>query len=176
MGLRDLLNKVPTPLKQAVKERLYPELLPEGELAPEWHLQSYDDTWHRMRGDRWSLLVFYPGDDTPGCTLQLQELAAHYPTLQELGTQVYGVNPAEAESHRAFAEKLSLPFPLLIDRGAGVCRQFSATLPIPYGIKTIRTVYLVNPDRKIRMANRGAPPVEAIIRSIQALKATKAGM
>ena len=39
-----------------------------------------------------------------------------------------------------------------------------------------RTVYLVNPDKKIRLANRGAPPVEAIIRSIQALKATKAGM
>lgn len=176
MGLRDLVNKVPTPLKQAVKERIYPELLAEGELAPEWHLQSYDGSWHRMRGDRWSVLVFYPSDDTPGCTLQLQELAQHYDELQALGAEVFGVNPAEADSHRAFAEKLSLPFPLLTDRGAGVCRQFNATLPIPYGIKTIRTVYLVNPERKIRMANRGAPPAEAIIRSIQALKATKAGM
>jgi peroxiredoxin Q/BCP len=176
MGLRDLMNKVPTPLKQAVKERVYPQLLPEGELAPEWHLQSYDDSWHRMRGTQWSILVFYPGDDTPGCTQQLTKLAEHYPTLQELGVQVYGVNPAEASSHKAFAEKLNLPFPLLIDRGAGVCRQFAATLPIPYGIKTIRTVYLVNPERKIRLANRGAPPVEAIIRSIQALQATKGGM
>ena len=120
--------------------------------------------------------MFYPADDTPGCTAQLQDFAAHYEELQALGAEVYGVNPAEAESHKAFAEKLGLPFPLLTDRGAGVCRQFSATLPIPYGIKTLRTVYLVNPDRKIRMANRGAPPVEAIIRSIQALQATKGGM
>ncbi len=176
MGLRDLVKKVPIPLKQAVKDRLYPDLLPEGELAPEWHLQNWDGSWHRMRGDKWSILVFYPGDDTPGCTTQLQDFDAHYEELQALGTEVYGVNPAEADSHKAFAEKLGLRFPLLTDRGAGVCRQFSATLPIPYGIKTIRTVYLVNPERKIRMANRGAPPVEAIIRSIQALKATKGGM
>jgi len=176
VGLKNLMNKVPTPLKQAVKERMYPELLAEGTLAPEWHLQSYDGTWHRMRGNKWSILVFYPSDDTPGCSEQLSEFASHYDELQELGVEVYGVNPAEAESHRAFAEKIGLPFPLLTDRGAGVCRQFSATLPIPYGIKTIRTVYLVNPERKIRMANRGAPSVEAIIRSIQALKVTKGGM
>jgi alkyl hydroperoxide reductase subunit AhpC len=48
---------------------------------------------------------------------------------------------------------------------------------MPYGIKVIRSVYLVNPERKIRLANRGAPSVEAIIRTIQALQqVTKAGM
>jgi alkyl hydroperoxide reductase subunit AhpC len=43
--------------------------------------------------------------------------------------------------------------------------------------KVIRTVYLVNPDKKIRLANRGAPSVEAIVRSIEALQqATRDGM
>jgi hypothetical protein len=38
-------------------------------------------------------------------------------------------------------------------------------------------VYLINPDRVVRLANRGAPSVEAIIRSVEALQqATKAGM
>jgi hypothetical protein len=43
MGFRDLIGKVPTPLKQALKDKVYPDLIPEGELAPEWHLQDQDD-------------------------------------------------------------------------------------------------------------------------------------
>jgi peroxiredoxin Q/BCP len=177
MNLRDLINKVPIPLKQAVKDAVYPDMIPEGELAPEWHLQDQHGKWHRMKGDGWALLVFYPGDDTPGCTLQLQEFQGHLEKLNALGVSVYGVNPAEEGSHDAFAQKCNIGFPLLVDRGGSVCRQFRASLPMPYGIKVIRSVYLVNPERKIRLANRGAPSVEAIIRTIQALQqVTKAGM
>ncbi len=176
-GLRTFLDRLPTPVKQAIKERVYPDLLPEGEVAPEWHLQNWDGSWHRMRKDCWNVLVFYPADDTPGCTKQLQDFADNNDRLEQLGVRVFGVNPAEAESHKAFSEKLSLPFPLLTDRGGSVCRQFRCSLPVPYGVRVIRTVYLINPDRKIRLANRGAPSVEAIIRSIEALQqATRQGM
>lgn len=171
-----VLHRIPDPIKEAIKDRAYPDLLAEGETAPEWHLQSYDGRWHRMRNN-WSLLVFYPGDDTPGCTAQLQDVQAHYAQLQELGCEVYAINPAEAPSHKAFAEKYGFEFPLLTDRGGAVARSFKCTLPIPLKPKIIRTVYLVNPERKIRLANRGAPSVAAIVRSIQALQqATKDGM
>jgi alkyl hydroperoxide reductase subunit AhpC len=41
----------------------------------------------------------------------------------------------------------------------------------------VRTVYLVNPERKIRLANRGAPSVSAIVRSVEALQqAARGGM
>lgn len=172
-NIHSLLHRIPGPVRQALKDAVYPELLPEGETAPEWHLQSWDGTWHRNR-NQWSILVFYPGDDTQGCTLQLQDFQAHYARLKELGCEVYGVNPAEAESHKSFAEKFGFAFPLLTDRGASVARQFHATLPV--GAKVIRTVYLINPDRKIRLANRGAPSVAAIVRSVEALQqATKDG-
>ena len=122
-------------------------------------------------------MVFYPSDDTPGCTLQLQEFQRHKNELDALSVSVYGVNPAEAGSHAAFAEKCSIEFPLLVDRGGSVSRQFRCSLPMPYGVRVIRSVYLINPERKIRLANRGAPSVQAIIRSIEALQqATKAGM
>jgi len=177
MGLRKLLNKVPTPIKQAVKDTVYPDMLLEGSLAPEWQLPDQHGNWHRMKGPNWFLLVFYPGDDTPGCTLQLAEFQRNLATFQELGVSVFGVNPAEADSHHAFAEKCGYDFPLLVDRGAAVSRQFHSSLPMPYGSKVIRSVYLINPERRIRLANRGAPSVEAIIRSIQALQqATKKGM
>jgi len=175
-GLHTLFSRVPAPVKDAVKERLYPPMLPEGETAPEWHLQGWDGAWHRHKR-RWTILVFYPGDDTPGCTAQLEDIQRHFDRLSALGCDVYGINPAEADSHAAFAHKLGLSFPLLTDRGGAVARRYAATVPIPFKVKVIRTVYLVNPERKIRLANRGAPSIEAVIRSIEALQqATKGGM
>ena len=171
-----LIRKLPAPVKQAIKDQVYPELLPEGETAPEFQLQHYDNTWHRLR-KQWSILVFYPGDDTPGCTRQLEEFQAHYEQLQALGCEVYAINPAEAPSHQAFAEKYGFTFPMLTDRGGSVARSYMATVSLPLRMWVLRTVYLINPERKIRLANRGTPSVEAIIRSIQALQqATKGGM
>jgi peroxiredoxin Q/BCP len=176
MSLGSFLAKIPTPVKQAIKDKVYPELLPEGETAPEWQLQHFDDTWCRLK-KRWSIMVFYPGDDTPGCTAQLKEFQAHHARLTELGCDVYAVNPAEASSHQAYAEAQGFEFKMLTDRGASVARRFKASISTPMGPKIIRTVYLINPERKIRLANRGAPSVEAIVRSIEALQqATKGGM
>jgi peroxiredoxin Q/BCP len=168
--LRSVLRRLPTPVKDAIKSRVYPSPLEEGATAPDWHLQSWDGSWHRAQPNRWSVLVFYPGDGTLGCTRQLQELQAHRARLDALGADVYGINPAEAESHRAFAEAHAFTFPLLTDRGGSVARQFRCTVPLPGGPQILRTVYLLNPDRKIRLRNRGAPPVEAIVRSIEALQ------
>jgi len=175
-AIHSIVAKIPKPIKQKLKERIYPELLQEGTVAPEWHLQSYDDSWHRL-GKRWSILVFYPGDDTPGCTKQLEELEEFHERLNELGCKVYAVNPADAASHRSFAEKYGFSFPILVDRGSAVCRRYQATIPFPGVSKVIRTVYLINPEKKIRLANRGAPSVEAIVRSIEALQqATRDGI
>ena len=70
-------------------------------------------------------MVFYPGDDTPGCTKQLEEFEAFSDRLNDLGCKIYAVNPADAASHRAFAEKYNFSFPVLVDRGT--CRV--PTLP-----------------------------------------------
>lgn len=175
--IQQLKGALPDPVKDALKRKIYPPLLAEGETVPEWHLQGWDGAWHRHNNRKWTVMVFYPGDDTPGCTAQLQDFQDHYARLRELGAQVYGVNPAESDSHQAFAEKFGFEFPILTDRGGVVARQFKAALQLPFKTVVLRTVYLVNPERKIRLANRGAPPAAAIVRSIEALQqATRAGM
>lgn len=177
MSLGKLAGKLPAPIKSAVKEKLQPAMLPEGEIVPEWTLQSWDGEWYRHKNHKWTVMVFYPGDDTPGCTAQLQDFQAHYDRFKELGAEVYAINPAEEESHKEFAEKYGFTFPLLTDRGGVVARQFRAAMQFPLKTIIIRTVYLVNPKRKIRLANRGAPPAEALIRSIEALQqASREGM
>ena len=120
MSLTGLIHRLPSPIKSAVKDKVYPNLLAEGEVVPEWALQSYDNSWKRHKNNKWTVMVFYPGDDTPGCTKQLQDLQNHYARFQELKAEVYAINPAEAASHQAFAEKFGFEFPILTDRGGVV--------------------------------------------------------
>jgi peroxiredoxin len=175
-SLRKTLSKLPPPVKLAIQGRVYPKLLGEGETAPEWHLQSWDDSWHRQ-GKHWSVLVFYPEDGGPEDAEQLRAFQQHLDDFARLGVKVFGVNQAESASHASFAQELGVTFPLLTDRGGSVARQFRACIQLPLRPMYVRTVYLVNPDRKIRLANRGAPSVAAIVRSVEALQqAARGGM
>jgi len=176
-SLRKSLAGLPAPVKRQIQERVYPKLLPEGETAPEWHLQSYDDSWHR-HGRHWSVLVFYVEDGGAEDAAQLKQFQEHLADLTRLNVKVFGISSAEAESHKEFANEIGVTFPLLTDRGGSVARQFKACMQFPIaGPMNIRTVYLVNPERKIRLGNRGNPSVAAIVRSIEALQqATKTGM
>ena len=61
------------------------------------------------------VLYFYPEDDTPGCTAQACNLRDNYSELQGQGYAVIGVSPNDVASHGKFAEKYSLPFPLIAD-------------------------------------------------------------
>ena len=72
------------------------------------------------------LLVFYPGDDTPVCTRQLCDYRDNLEVFASLGVQVLAVNPQRLESHRAFAKKHELPFPLLSDPKRNACRAYGA--------------------------------------------------
>lgn len=176
MALRDMFHRLPESAQQMIREQVCPKLLPEGETAPEWHLQSWDDSWHRQ-GKHWSVMIFYPQDGGSDDRAQLQSVQKLMPTFERLKVKVFGINVAESESHRSFAQELGLSFPLLTDRGGSVARQFRACIQLPLKPVFIRTVYLVNPERKIRLGNRGNPSIEAILRSVEALQqASKTGI
>lgn len=72
------------------------------------------------------LLVFYPADDSPVCTRQLCDYRDHLQEFAGLGVEVLGINPESLDSHRAFAQKHGLPFPLLSDPTRDVCRAYGA--------------------------------------------------
>jgi peroxiredoxin Q/BCP len=59
--------------------------------------------------------VFYPKDDTPGCTSEAAQFRDLYADFQALGAEVLGVSTDSVASHEKFAAKLNLPFPLLAD-------------------------------------------------------------
>src|SRR5580698_3728441 len=72
------------------------------------------------------VLYFYPKDDTPGCTAQACSYRDEYSAFKKKGVVVLGMSPDDAESHAKFAEKFSLPFPLLADVGHKIAEDYAA--------------------------------------------------
>jgi thioredoxin-dependent peroxiredoxin len=100
--------------------------LSERDPAPDFELQDGDGkTWRLsdLRGKR-VILYFYPADDTPGCTAQACDFRDSFGALQAAGYVVLGVSPQGADSHRAFADKYSLNFPLLVDEDHAVAERY----------------------------------------------------
>ncbi|MES2638447.1 MAG: peroxiredoxin [Myxococcota bacterium] len=107
MGLRDRLKDA---LGLGGKTHLQ-----EGGAAPELGVaDATGKVWHinDLRG-RTAVVYFYPKDDTPGCTKEACSFRDH--ALQMGESVVLGVSGDAPESHRAFAQKFNLGFPLLAD-------------------------------------------------------------
>ena len=77
----------------------------------------------------------------------------------------FGVNPASAEAHRGYAERLGLPFPLLSDAGLGISRAYGALRPD--GREISRSVVLVDRDGSIRYSQAGAPGADIVLESLR---------
>jgi peroxiredoxin Q/BCP len=139
---------------------LFSDPLPVGTPAPDFSLPDDSGRVVKLSALRGStvVLVFYPGDDTPGCTKQLCQLRDHWAEARARGVEVFGVNPQSAPSHVKFREKFHFPFPLLVDRGQKVAALYHAN-----GLIVKRTVYRIGPDGIIRFARRGMPSPEEVL-------------
>jgi peroxiredoxin Q/BCP len=77
--------------------------------------------------------------------------------------QPLGVNPASVDSHRSYVEKMRFNFPLLSDPDRAIARAYDALKDDGKGIQ--RTVYVIGRNGTVRFAQRGAPPVDDIVRA-----------
>lgn len=125
---------------------------------------------------QWTVLYFYPKDDTPGCTKQACSYQENTQAFKKLGAKVYGVSLDSIESHNKFRNKFSLQFPLISDPE----HKLSEALGV-YGDKTFmgktykglsRDTFLVDGEGKIRQVWRKVKPdttVEETAKAIQEL-------
>ena len=70
------------------------------------------------------ILYFYPKDNTPGCTAEACNLRDNYDSLMKKGFAVIGVSPDDEKSHKGFAGKHSLPFPLIADTSKKILNDY----------------------------------------------------
>jgi peroxiredoxin Q/BCP len=70
------------------------------------------------------VLYFYPKDNTPGCTAEACNLRDNHKILLEKGLAVLGVSMDSEKSHKGFASKYSLPFPLIADISGKIVNDY----------------------------------------------------
>ncbi len=94
--------------------------------APTFSLQDQDGKTHTLEQyvGKKVLIYFYPKDDTPGCTTEACNFRDNYAALSDAGLVVLGVSKDNVKSHKKFAEKFELPFPLLSDEDGTMCEAY----------------------------------------------------
>ena len=130
-----------------------------GQPAPDFSLSDAD-------GKTWSLatllgapavFIFYPGDMTPGCTVQLCAVRDDWAKFSQAGIKVFGINQGSAKSHTTFQKAHSFPFPLLIDSKKEMAEAYGAIMHI-LGLKLIRrTVVAIDETGKVVYFKAGMP-------------------
>ena len=115
------------------------------------------------------VLVFYPGDDTPVCTKQLNAYNNGLSEFAELDARIIGISAQGVESHDAFAAKHALEFPLLADTDKKVAALYGTLGPIGF---PRRSVFIIDAGGTIRYAHRAIAgltyrPVSELISELQ---------
>ena len=99
---------------------------------------------------KWTVLYFYPKDDTPGCTTEACSLRDARDELTALGAQVVGVSADDAASHDKFKAKYNLNFTLLSDPTHAMLEAYGAWGKKQFGREGIlRKTFLINPDGQV---------------------------
>jgi peroxiredoxin Q/BCP len=150
-----------------------------GDLAPEVALPDDHGIIHRLADRRgsWTVVYFYPEDDTPGCTTEACQFRDLHDEVGSLDAAVWGVSPDGSGSHAAFRAKFGLPFTLLSDEDHAVAEAYDAWREkVNYGRRymgIVRSSFLVDPDGRIA---RAWPKVTADGHAAQVLDALRAAV
>ena len=110
------------------------------------------------------IMVFYPKDQTPGCTRQLCALRDDFEIVRSLNAHVVGVNHGSLQSHEKFVEAQDYPFHILVDEGGKISAAYGAQKE---GGGVQRTVYIIDPVGKIIFAEQGMPSDDTLIEVIK---------
>jgi len=129
-----------------------------GDRAPEVALPDEQGKIHHLseRRGSWTVVYFYPQDDTPGCTTEACQFRDLSGELRERGAEIWGISPDGARSHAAFRAKFGLSFPLLSDEDHALAEAYGAWQEKQsYGrtyMGIVRSSFLVDPDGRVAVA------------------------
>ena len=148
------LGSVPSPSHATTTNLTHPLL---GKKAPSFTLPN-------SRGDgsttsleslisqkKWTVLYFYPGAFTQGCTLEARNFQRDIDKYRKLGAQIVGVSVDPPEKNASFCSSEGLDFFMLSDIGGILSKKYGSALSIPgFGTFSNRQTYIIDPDGNLR--------------------------
>jgi thioredoxin-dependent peroxiredoxin len=151
-------------------------MLKIGRKAPTFTLLDQDGETRKIKdyAGKWTVIYFYPKDDTPGCTKEACMITEVYKDFKKLGVSVLGVSKDTPKSHKKFAEKYNLPFTLLSDPTMEMMGTYGAAVEKKMYGKVVRgtnrITYLVAPDGKIAKAYPEVDPASHALQLLSDIK------
>ena len=144
-----------------------------GDLAPDFELPATGGGSIRLSSlrPRPVVVVFYPGDDSPVCTRQLNSYSEGLSQFEALDAQVVGISAQDMASHESFSVKHGFGFPLLADTDKAVAAEWGTLGPLGF---PRRSVFIVDGSGTIRYAHRAKAgltyrPVDELVAALAAL-------
>ena len=130
-----------------------------GQVAPDFEAETTAGPirFSEWAKDSWVVIFSHPRDFTPVCTTELGEAARLKPEFDKRGVKVIGLSVDPLDRHDAWAEDIketqghALNFPMIADPSKHVSQLYGMIHPEADPSITVRTVYVLDPARKVRL-------------------------
>lgn len=130
-----------------------------GQVAPDFEAETTAGPirFAEWAKDSWVVFFSHPKDFTPVCTTELGEAARLKPEFDKRGVKVIGLSVDPLDRHDAWAEDIketqghALNFPMIADPSRNVSQLYGMIHPEADPSITVRTVYVIDPARKVRL-------------------------
>ena len=157
-----------------------------GDTAPDFTAETTEGrlSLHEYLGDHWGLLFSHPADFTPVCTTELGEFARRKAEFDKRNTKLIGVSVDPLDSHQSWSNDIAetqgveLNYPLVADPDRTVANLYGMIHPNALATATVRTVFVIGPDKTVKLTLTYPPSVgrnvDEILRVIDALQLSAA--
>jgi alkyl hydroperoxide reductase subunit AhpC len=139
-----------------------------GDTAPDFEADTTEGKirFHDWLGNSWGLLFSHPKDFTPVCTTELGTVARLKPEFEKRNTKIIGLSVDPVDDHKRWAKDIeetqgTAPnYPMIGDADFKVSKLYDmlpatvsgdAQSRTPAENQTVRTVFLIGPDKKIKL-------------------------
>jgi peroxiredoxin len=130
-----------------------------GDTAPDFTADTTEGkvSLHDYLGDSWGILFSHPADFTPVCTTELGAFANRKDEFTKRNTKLIGVSVDDVESHEGWSKDIAetqgtaLNFPLVGDEERTVANLYGMIHPKAIATATVRTVFVIAPDKTVRL-------------------------
>jgi alkyl hydroperoxide reductase subunit AhpC len=139
-----------------------------GDIAPDFEAETTEGRirFHDWIGSSWAILFSHPKDFTPICTTELGAFARLKPEFDRRNVKLIGLSVDPVEDHRRWAEDIARTqgaapnYPIIGDHDLKVAKLYgmlpaetpgTAAGRSPADNQTVRTVFVIGPDKRIRL-------------------------
>ncbi len=155
-----------------------------GQIAPDFEADTTQGhlRFHEWLGSSWGILFSHPKDYTPVCTTELGAVARLAPEWEKRDVKVIGLSVDPLDSHRGWEADIAetqgatVNFPMISDPDRTVSNLYGMVHPEADPTVTVRTVYVIDPNKKVRLTLTYPPSAgrnfDEVLRVVDSLQLT----